>query len=225
MFLSHFCQVRQGGIALGNLLRVFGFGVLVIVVAGGAQCVGVVKSGGDIRDDSLRDSRVVVVFTSGRFDGPQVAGLRFAAGGRSGFTDDRGGFQFTEGDPVTFRVGEISLGREVHASARMTLLDLVPGSTVDTPEVINMTRFLISLDIEPDDGEPITIPREVDARAVAADPDAGPLLETLNFADQATFDSTAANLLAVLTDSYPFTVTLADALVARRRLLASKEGS
>ncbi|MEN8174350.1 MAG: hypothetical protein ABFS23_01215 [Pseudomonadota bacterium] len=84
------------------------------------------------------------------FDGP-VEGIRYQAGGRVDFTDAEGGFFFREGYSVFFFVGDILIG-EGKAKSIMTPIDLVPGaSDVFEPAVINIVRFLLTID---DDAEP-----------------------------------------------------------------------
>ena len=86
---------------------------------------------------------------TGAFAGP-VAGLKYKTPTCSGFTSERGVFQYRAGERVIFQVGDITLGSAVGA-ARINLAEIV--SRVDgniqkvlDPALTNIARFLCSLD-------------------------------------------------------------------------------
>lgn len=198
-------------------LWVAGLVLIALLALTGAQCTVAGSSGST---DTNANAGVVVVVTSGSFSGPRTRGLRFIAGSRRGFTSSTGGFQFDPGVRIRFKVGDIELGRGVAARERLSMLDLVDDGTLDNPQVINLTRLLMSLDSAPEDDSIVTIPRRVDELASLDNPEVTALLESLDFADDNSFDSVAANLIAVLTEFYPFTAALVDADSAKARLKA-----
>lgn len=96
-----------------------------------------------------------------------VEGLGYRSGTLTGFTDNTGAFQYEVGETVTFSIGDIVIGTATGADTIMPL-ELVASATDATdPMVINIARFLQTLD---DDGDPdngITI--LVSVRDLAAD--------------------------------------------------------
>lgn len=87
----------------------------------------------------------------GRFlDGP-VAGLSWETPSERGLTDDSGGFRYRPGERIDFWVGDVWLGQAVAAPV-LTPVDLVPeAGGADHPMVVNLARFLQTLD---EDGVP-----------------------------------------------------------------------
>ncbi|GBC60314.1 hypothetical protein DENIS_1265 [Desulfonema ishimotonii] len=86
-------------------------------------------------------------------DGP-VEGLAYKTPTQAGLTDENGRFLYMEGETITFSLGGIVLGQGL-AVPLMTPLDLTEGACDEThPEVINICRFLLTIDDdnEPDDG-------------------------------------------------------------------------
>lgn len=97
----------------------------------------------------------------GRFVDSAVEGLSFQGAGVAGTTDARGTFGYRSGEPVTFSVAGIPLG-SAEGRTVVSPLDLVSGEVrTDDPRVVNLARFLQSLDenLQPDDG--IRIPEVV----------------------------------------------------------------
>jgi hypothetical protein len=90
---------------------------------------------------------------SGAFVDSLVTGLRYVGPKFSGHTTTDGRYQYVPGDEVCFFVGTIALGcgqgRDVFSP-----LDLFPGARSDDAAVINVVRFLLSLDVDgdPDNG-------------------------------------------------------------------------
>ena len=188
----------------------------LVPVLAGARCAVVASSGTD------GGSGLVLVVGSTEalsFAAPTTAGLRFEAGTRQGLTGSDGRFTVVVGDLARFRIGDIQFGSTRALRRQLSLLDLVPGATLDQPAVINRARLLYSLDADLDDLA-VTIPPRVDAEAVTSNPDLGTLVATLDFADDANFDAVAPNLVAQLTRDYGFTVVLLDRSSARQRLEA-----
>ncbi|MDV7105531.1 hypothetical protein R3X26_14080 [Vibrio sp. TH_r3] len=90
----------------------------------------------------------------GVFIDSAVEGITFSYDDVSGTTDSSGTFTYVEGTEVTFSVGGIVLGSATGRSF-ITPLSLVPGATDETdPHVVNIARFLQTLDDDdnPDNG-------------------------------------------------------------------------
>ena len=98
---------------------------------------------------------------TGAFVDAPVCGLHYSSPSWSGVTEADGIFNYQEGEPVTFSVGDIVLGT-TSAKRFVTPVDLVQDAENQMhPCVVNICRFLQSLD---DDGNPengITISPEL----------------------------------------------------------------
>jgi hypothetical protein len=161
------------------------------------------------RDREEEEERFVIV-KGGRMGDPAVAGLAYESGSVSGTTGENGEFNYVPGEAVQFSVGDINLGPPIPGKPDMSVSDLVPqGDKAGTAEV-NIRRLLTSLDAEPGD-EAITIPAQVQSAAVLSNDAVAASIQFLDFTDNATFSSTASQLVAVLTDDYPFTAMLVEA--------------
>jgi len=185
----------------------------------------VVSSGGNSDSDRKgAGGTLIVASNKGQFiDGP-VEGLRYVSGELSGITGPRGEFQYQEGHSIRFFIGDIALGEAPAGKPVITPLDLVENGTIDTPAVINIARLLQSLDAIPGDGT-ITIPTASAGLAVRSNASLAAPLEHMTFHDETGFINTASQVIATLTDSYPFTAVLVDAETARRHLSASLTGA
>jgi hypothetical protein len=98
---------------------------------------------------------------AGKFLDGQVSGLGYDSyTWRDGTTDENGEFIYAPGEEVTFSVGGINLGT-VKGKENITPVDLAPSSKegVD-PAAINMTRFLMSIDLDGNTGNGIVITEE-----------------------------------------------------------------
>jgi hypothetical protein len=183
----------------------------------GARCSLVASSGGGGGGVGL----ILVIGSPGtlRFVAPVCRGLRFRAGARAGFTTTGGAFTVIVGDRASFFIGDIDFGSTIADRHEISVLDLVAGGSLDDPAVINRARLLYSLDADPDDSQ-VTLPRRLDAEAKLSNPELGPLLAQLEFADDTAFDAVAPGVVALLTRDYPFTAVLIDRGPARSRLQA-----
>jgi para-nitrobenzyl esterase len=192
-----------------------------VLLLTGARCAFVATSGGGGgSNNNDKNNSTIIVVNEGQFiDGP-VEGLRYVSGGLSGTTGRQGEFEYQQDQPVRFYIGDLLLGEATRGKPVITPLDLVENGTIDTPAVINIARLLQSLDAIPGDAA-ITIPPTatgLEARAaatVAAAPG------HMDFHDENSFVNTASQLVATLTDGYPFTAVLVDADTARRHLAGS----
>lgn len=90
---------------------------------------------------------------SGQFHDSLVEGLRWESGDLGGYTDAAGTFEYmflNSADTVTFYVGDIRLG-STPGRKIVIPVDLVGSGNIDNPTVLNIARFLLSLD---EDGDP-----------------------------------------------------------------------
>jgi para-nitrobenzyl esterase len=192
-----------------------------VLLLTGAKCALVISSGGGSdSDEKKHDNTLIITTGDGQFiDGP-VEGLRYESGSLSGTTGRQGEFQYEQGRPVRFYLGDILLGEAPLGAPVITPLDLVANGTIDTPAVINIARLLQSLDFIPGDGA-ITIPTASVAAATRNSVALGASVWHIDFSDEAGFVNSASQVIATLTDDYPFTAVLVDADAARRHLSAS----
>ncbi len=103
-----------------------------------------------------------LVIKTGYFVDSAVAGVDFVSGGQSGTTDAAGTFTYEEGKLLALSVGGVSLGTTM-PDENVTPIDLVSGGTIESDAVVNLSRFIQTLD---DDGDPtngINISEEVKA--------------------------------------------------------------
>jgi len=121
--------------------------------------LAVVACGGGV--DGKGEDRV----KTGKFVDSAVQGLNYVCGDLTGITDRDGRFQYREECQVQFRVGEIVIGTTPGALV-VTPVELVSAAKdQNDPTVVNIARFLQTLD---DDGNPsngITITAAVAALA------------------------------------------------------------
>lgn len=196
--------------------------LLVVLIAvpflAGSQCAVFFSSGGG-SDDRDKDDEVIVV-ASGTFGTTPVAGIDYVSGSVSGVTGSDGGFEYEQGQPVQFSIGDIALGRAVAGKALITPAELVATGAMDTTAAINIERLLASLDAEPGDAA-ITVAPSARAKAVKSDSGVAAAIEYLDFADEDAFVNAASQLVTVLTADYGFTGVLVDAGTAQRALGSS----
>lgn len=101
---------------------------------------------------------------TGFFKDSSVSGLSYVSGGQSGITGSDGSFSYEVGNTVTFSVGGVTLGESIGGTI-VTPVDLVTNSSTNSPQVINIVRFLMMLDTDADPDNGIQISSAV--RAVA----------------------------------------------------------
>lgn len=131
---------------------------------------------------------------SGIFVDAAVEGLRWESNALSGTTDAAGTYQYLEGDPVSFYVGDILLGQSTGFSVIIPV-DIVAGAnSIDDPAVLNIARFLLTLDEDsPNWANGIKITQMVSDLAAG---------ETINFAqstDAFAADGNVQTVIATLT--------------------------
>jgi len=85
---------------------------------------------------------------TGSFLNGKVTGLEYNSHTwRDGVTDEKGEFIYAPGESISFSVGNIDLG-STQGKANITPADLAPRKSDGSlsPEAVNMTRFLMSID-------------------------------------------------------------------------------
>lgn len=154
----------------------------------------------------------------GRLVDAPVEGVSYQSGTQTGVTGRDGEFIYEIGNTIRFFIGRIELG-EVPGKSLITPLDLVSNGYTATDEVINLARFLQSLDADVNDDR-ITIPENVRRQAEEmVDLEAG-----LDFKNSPTFAENAPHVLKQLTtglSEYNVVVNLVDANTAAAHLKAS----
>ncbi len=161
-------------------------------------------------DDDDEEEEEETVVQSGNFSAPATAGLNYQSGSMSGITGEGGEFQYEQDQPVQFSIGDITLGRAVAGKAVVTTQDLVVGSSDAGTAAINVSRLLQSLDSDPAD-DSVSIPAVAREAADESNASVSSAIEFLDFADETRFVNAASQLVATLTERYPFTATLVDA--------------
>ncbi len=132
-------------------------------------------------------------------------------------TGPSGNFEYEEGGKLQFFIGDLALGGSVPGKTLITLPDLINEADYNSPAVVNIARLLLSLDAVPGDAA-ITIPPSLHDIARRDNGLVSASIEHLDFRDDMTFVNTASQLVAVLTNDYPFTASLVDAEPARNYL-------
>lgn len=123
--------------------------------------------------------------STGVFVDSPVANIAYRTATQSGFTNENGEYNYRGGEQVTFSIGGIELP-SAPARRTVTPLDLVGTDKVDDVAVLNISRLLISLDIDgnPDNG--ITLSDSVESMAQGL---------SVDFTSS-DFDDTVSNLVA-----------------------------
>lgn len=105
-------------------------------------------------DSSTSDADSALTTTKiGQFIDAPVANIEYQTASHSGVTDIDGRFEYLPGETVTFRIGNITLGSAL-ASSTVTPLNIANTSDSNDSHVVNLIRFLQSLDSDanPDNG-------------------------------------------------------------------------
>jgi hypothetical protein len=127
-----------------------------------------------------------------------VTGLEFDTSTESNVTDTNGNFRFTDGENVTFHIGNLYLGSvKPTKDGKVTPMDLVGTTDSTDPKVVRMLRTLQTLD---SDGDP--------TNGITIDPALTATLQGQSRVDMST--ATDADILAMIGRN-DFTVTAAAA--------------
>ncbi|MBI3775823.1 MAG: hypothetical protein HY273_09775 [Gammaproteobacteria bacterium] len=139
----------------------------------------------------------------GYFVDSYVVGLGYRSGSQTGVTDGSGRFSYEVNQPVTFFVGDIILGQAPGAEI-ITPVELVAGANDETNvTVVNISRFLQTLDENADPTDNIHIPDAFRSAASGVE---------LNFESPA-FDREATSVVAAISGGMRATlVSSADAV-------------
>ena len=136
--------------------------ILACAVLGLTACGG----GGSSSSDN-NDAGSPAQTAQGVFIDSAVEGLEFASGQSSGVTDVNGTFTYEAGNSITFRVGDIEIGSATGGDT-LTPLSLVTGAVDETdPQVVNIARFLQTLDDDGNADNGITITQLVRDQAAS----------------------------------------------------------
>jgi len=155
------------------------------------------------------------VLTNGVFVDSPVEGLDYETGSEFGLTGLSGGFNYREGEMITFSIGDVILGQAA-GKYMLTPIDLVQGAADETDSTVtNICRLLQSLDQDGNlqNGIQITaqIRAEVDGRAIdfslsisqfENDPDIVGLFDTLNALNLFTADTPRQLISAALAQNH-----------------------
>src|SRR5690606_4505132 len=85
-----------------------------------------------------------------------IIGANYTINGVTKQTNERGEFEYQEGDEITFSVGDIEIGK-VKGDSRITPLELAK----DEKTQLNLMVFLQSLDTEGDHDDGIKLPSDL----------------------------------------------------------------
>lgn len=142
----------EGGFETGTVAGVAAGGAAVIALVGGASLGGGDESGGSGGGSSSTATPTIPTTAKvGVLLDSVVAGVSFeTSSGLTGLTNASGEFSYQTGDSVSFRLGDVELG-SVAASPVLTPVELVGAVSTADRRVINLSRFLQSLD---DDADP-----------------------------------------------------------------------
>jgi len=180
--MSNF-KKNQGQI---NAIHAFRIGMVLLIVIFGWTLAGCGGGGGGSGSSAAQ----------GVFIDSAVQGLNYSTPAHTGLTDENGQFVCEPGEMVKFMIGDLMLGQTLENDV-VTPINLVDPSQIsmgfDDPMLVNMGRFLQSLDADgnPENGITITadVRNEVSGRMInfnqsvqdfENDPNVTALFATLN---------------------------------------------
>jgi hypothetical protein len=209
---------------LRRLLLIFTLLCLPFMV--GSSCIVLFNSSGgssnndkeEEEEEQEQEQDTVVIVKSGSFNAPVVEGLNYESGTLSGVTGANGEFQYEDGSTIQFAIGDIKLGAAAAGKTTITPQDLVVDDARNETAALNLARLLFSLDSDQTDNM-ITIPGFARAKAVRSNPSITAAIDFMDYADEQSFVNSASQLIATLTEDYPFTTTVIETENARGRLL------
>ncbi len=165
---------------------------------------------------------------TGTFIDSAVSGMRYeTSSGLKGTTDTNGAYQYKTGDTVMFYIGDLLIGSAT-ATGVLTPISLVPNALDESNTlVINIARFLQSLDMDSNPINGIVISSTVAAEATKAVAAGTTLDFTAN--GQTVFDNNANALVVMLRtaaygDSQPLVSVTAAQAHLRTTLLQARNG-
>ena len=141
----------EGGFETGTVAGIAAGGAAVLALAGGTSLGGSDDGGGASSNNSNTDTNSTPATKVGVLLDSVVEGVSYnTTSGASGTTNQSGEFSYNDGDKITFTLGGIELGK-VDGAAVLTPVELAGANDTADRRVVNLSRFLQSLD---DDGDP-----------------------------------------------------------------------
>ncbi len=185
-----------------------------LTLTGGFQCFYSDNSSSDFDRIFIgTDGELMVIVSSRKQRQTPIEGLNVVFSASASQTDSSGRVTVPRRSVSDFYIGDIFLGSTSIRDGRVGIEQIV-GREADSSAIpVNVLRLLLSLDRFRSDNR-ITIPVAVNRSAVLTNPQAAVYIEALDFANTPAFENAAANLLAVLTADYPFTVELVSVAAA-----------
>lgn len=119
--------------------------------------------------DDSQEPPVDTTPMEGVFIDSPVAGIQYHTATYSGKTDEAGRFQYQEGETVQFSIGDIELPA-TQAGTMIHVSDIFNGTTSDV-EVINLARLLLTLDMDnnPENGITLSAAAFMEAEGLSID--------------------------------------------------------
>ena len=179
-----------------------------LTLTGGFQCFYSANSDSDLDRIFIdADGELTVVVSARKQRQTPIEGLHVVFSARESQTDSNGRVTVPTRSDSEFYIGDIFLGATSVRSGRIGVEQIV-GREADLSVVpVNVLRLLLSLDRFRSDDR-ITIPAAVNRSASLTNPQAAVYIEALDFTNTPAFENAASNLLALLTEDYPFTAEL-----------------
>lgn len=124
--------------------------------------------GSDSDDSDGSDVSTASDLSTGVFVDAAVGGVDYSTDTQQGTTNEKGEFDYAEGESVTFSIGDLVFP-SVKAGDTITPLEIAGSTDINAPKVINMVRLLMSLDKDGDPSNGITITETAKASATVVD--------------------------------------------------------
>jgi hypothetical protein len=145
---------------------------------------------------------------TGQFKDNNTSGLAYISGAQSGVTATDGSFTYEVGQPVTFKIGGVTVGSISAGKSTVTPLDLATAGTSATANVTNRVRFLMMLDSDGNPANGINISSAVQAAATLW---SQPAFDTGDIASDAAMSA----ITSAVQSTTALTVTLPSAATAK----------
>jgi hypothetical protein len=117
-------------------------------------------------EQELPNEPTSVTVLTGKFIDAAVQGLTFETATQNGVTNENGEFQYVEGEEITFKVGEVTIG-SVIANEEITPIDIAQvvdaSASIESPISKNIAAFLQTLDEDQDHTNGINLTADVTA--------------------------------------------------------------
>ncbi|QJD59329.1 alpha/beta hydrolase [Pseudomonas sp. gcc21] len=157
--------------------------------------------------------------SEGVFLDSPVAGIRYETPSQNGTTDGAGVFRYKEGETVTFSVAGIELGSAAGQSIVTPQTVVADAEHTGDPAVLNISRFLQSLDADGDLANGIGITPEITS-AMEANNTLGSMID---WADTESFEAAMTGPEGLLTALNAEAVFAENAQAGQRELRTSLE--